>query len=136
MRQGTSSRKRSHLLRGGCKWLCGKGLTLPTVKQCQPLILTSHTNLPGLRCVGVRTSRSYSEGAVDAPKGAAEIRVSVAPLSLTAMIEVDDSELEEDDHEFLTRWAEALQVPLGVLVLRIVEATIDGEQYIKGRPRD
>jgi hypothetical protein len=52
------------------------------------------------------------------------------------MIEVDDSELKEDDHDFLIRWAEALQVPLGVLVLRIVEATIDGEQYIKGRPRD
>lgn len=52
------------------------------------------------------------------------------------MIEVDDSELSEGDREFLQRWAEALQVPLGVLVLRIVEAAIDGDQYIKGRPRD
>jgi len=52
------------------------------------------------------------------------------------MIEVDDSELEEDDREFLARWAEALKVPVGVLVLRIVEAAIDGNQYIKGRPRD
>ncbi len=49
---------------------------------------------------------------------------------LTAMIEIDDSELEEDDREFLKQWAEALRVPLGVLVLRIVEAAIDGDQYI------
>ena len=52
------------------------------------------------------------------------------------MIEVDDTELEEDDREFLKRWAEALKVPLGVLILRIVEAAIEGDQYIKGRPRD
>lgn len=52
------------------------------------------------------------------------------------MIEVDDSELSEDDREFLIRWAEALKVDLEVLVLRIVEAAIDGDQYIKGRPRD
>ena len=51
------------------------------------------------------------------------------------MIEVDDSELEENYREFLTRWAEALEVSLGVLVLRILEATIDGEQYFKKRPR-
>ena len=42
------------------------------------------------------------------------------------MIEVDDTELEEDDREFLKRWAEALKVPLGVLILRIVEAAIEG----------
>ena len=41
---------------------------------------------------------------------------------------------EEDYREFLTRWAEALDVPLEVLVLRIVEAAIDGDQFIKGRP--
>lgn len=52
------------------------------------------------------------------------------------MIEVDDSELEDDDREFLQRWADALEVPVGELVLRIVEAIIDGERYIKGRPRD
>jgi hypothetical protein len=52
------------------------------------------------------------------------------------MIEVDDSELPEDDREFLERWAEVLQVPPGVLVLRIVEAAIDGDQYIAMRPRD
>ena len=50
------------------------------------------------------------------------------------MIEVDDSQLEEDDREFLTRWAEALDVPLEVLVLRIVEAAIDGDRFIKCRP--
>jgi hypothetical protein len=52
------------------------------------------------------------------------------------MIEVDNLELDEDDREFLARWAEALQVPLGVLVLRIVEAALDGDQYVEMRPRD
>ncbi len=52
------------------------------------------------------------------------------------MIEVDDSELDEDDRDFLQRWAEALKVPVGLLIIRIVEAAIDGDQYIKGRPRD
>ena len=55
-------------------------------------------------------------------------------LFLTDMIEVDDSLLEDLYREFLTRWAEALQVPLAVLVLRIVEASIDDEQYTKGKP--
>jgi hypothetical protein len=52
------------------------------------------------------------------------------------MILLDDSELPEDDCEFLACWAEALQVPLGVLVLRIVEAAVDGDQYVEMRPRD
>jgi len=52
------------------------------------------------------------------------------------MLNVDDSELGEDDREFLKQWAETLQVPIGVLVLRIVEAAIDGDQYIEMRPRD
>ena len=52
------------------------------------------------------------------------------------MIEVDDSQLEDDYREFLQRWADALEVPVGELVLRIVEAAIDGDQYIAGRPRD
>ena len=52
------------------------------------------------------------------------------------MIEVDDSELDEDDRDFLERWAKSLNVCLGVLILRIVEAAIDGDQYIKMRPRD
>ena len=52
------------------------------------------------------------------------------------MIEVDDSELSEDDREFLIQWADALKVSLGELILRIVEAAIDGDQYIKKRPRD
>ena len=51
------------------------------------------------------------------------------------MIEVDDSEIPEDDRLFLQEWAEALGVPIGVLVLQILEAAIDGDQYIKKRPR-
>ena len=50
---------------------------------------------------------------------------------LTTMIGVD-----ENDREFWERWAKSLNVSLGVLILRIVEATIDGDQYIKMRPRD
>ena len=50
------------------------------------------------------------------------------------MIEVDDSEIPEDDRLWLQKWADALGVSLGVLVLRILEAAIDGEQYIKKRP--
>jgi hypothetical protein len=72
----------------------------------------------------------------DASKGAAEMWVFGSALNYLAMIAIDDSQLEEDYREFLTRWAEALQVPLGVLVLRIVEAAIDGDQYIAGRPHD
>ena len=49
------------------------------------------------------------------------------------MIEVDESELDEDDREFLERWANALELPIGVLVLRILEAAIDGDQYIAKR---
>jgi hypothetical protein len=50
------------------------------------------------------------------------------------MIEVDDSKLEDDDREFLEQWAEALGVPVAALILRIVEAAIDGDQYIANRP--
>ena len=40
------------------------------------------------------------------------------------MIEVDDSELEEDDREFLEPWANALDVTVAVLnIIRIVEAS-------------
>jgi hypothetical protein len=52
------------------------------------------------------------------------------------MIEVDDSELEADDREFLERWANALEVRVEVLVLRILEAAIEGDQFVKMRPRD
>jgi hypothetical protein len=50
------------------------------------------------------------------------------------MIEVDDSKLDDDDREFLQQWAKALRVSVAVLILRIVEAAIDGDQYIENRP--
>lgn len=50
------------------------------------------------------------------------------------MLEVDDSKLTKDDREFLQAWANALEVPIEVLVLRIVQAAIDGDQYIEMRP--
>jgi hypothetical protein len=91
---------------------------------------TSH-NLPG----SVRSGVVVVVKGGDAQKGAIETWVFGSAPFLTAMIEVDDSEIDEDDREFLTRWAEALDVSLSVLVLRILEAAIDGDQYIKKRPR-
>ena len=52
------------------------------------------------------------------------------------MIEIDDSALEEDEREFLQRWANALQVPVAVLIVHIVSATVEGDQYIQLRPED
>ena len=52
------------------------------------------------------------------------------------MIAVDDSELDDDDREHLERWATALGVPAAVLILRILRAAFDGDQYIEGRPED
>ena len=50
------------------------------------------------------------------------------------MIAVDDSELHDDDREFLEQWAKALGVTVAVLIMRIVQATIDGDQYLERRP--
>ena len=63
-------------------------------------------------------------------------RGEVAPRYFDLMLEIDDSELTEDEREFLKRWAKALQVTLAVLVLRILSAAVDGDQYIQGRPED
>lgn len=54
----------------------------------------------------------------------------------TAMIEVDDSELTAEDHEFLQEWAAALQVTVAVLAGRILAAAIEGDQYVEKRPMD
>lgn len=50
------------------------------------------------------------------------------------MIEVDDSELTPEEHEFLKVWAAALRVTVAVLAGRILSAAIDGDQYIEMRP--
>ena len=52
------------------------------------------------------------------------------------MIAVDLSALDDDDRDFLERWANALGVPVAVLIFRIVEAAIDGDQFIENRPED
>lgn len=49
-------------------------------------------------------------------------------LFVTAMIEVDESELTADDHEFLKRWSEALGVSVAVLIGQILSAAIEGDQ--------
>ena len=52
------------------------------------------------------------------------------------MIEVDDSELSDDERDFLQRWAAALQVPVPVLIVRILSACVDGDQYVEKRPEE
>ena len=52
------------------------------------------------------------------------------------MLAVDDSELTEDERVFLESWANALQVPVAVLVVRILSAAVDGDQYIEMRPEE
>lgn len=52
------------------------------------------------------------------------------------MLTVDDSKLTREQIEFLREWADALEVPIEVLILRIVQAAIDGDQYIEMRPED
>jgi hypothetical protein len=52
------------------------------------------------------------------------------------MIEVDDSELTKDEREFLECWAKALRVPVAVLIIRILSAAVEGDQYIEMRPED
>ena len=52
------------------------------------------------------------------------------------MIAVDDSELDEEDREFLERWAKALDVTVAVLIMRIVQATIEGDQCLASRPEN
>ena len=61
----------------------------------------------------------------------------MTPLVVSnVMIEVDDSEFTEDEWQFLQQWANALQVPVAVLIVRIVSAIVDGDQYIQQRPED
>ena len=50
------------------------------------------------------------------------------------MIAVDDSELDDDDREFLERWAKALGVTVAVLIFRIVEVAFDGDQFVANKP--
>jgi hypothetical protein len=50
------------------------------------------------------------------------------------MMEVDDSQFANDEQEFLTEWTLRLDVPLGVLITRIVQATIDADRYVSQRP--
>jgi hypothetical protein len=50
------------------------------------------------------------------------------------MIEIDDSALEEHEREFLQQWADALQVPVAVLIVRVLSAIVEGDQYIEKRP--
>ena len=51
------------------------------------------------------------------------------------MIEVDESKLEQDDREFLALGRGVKGIARGFNPA-ILEAAIDGDQYIKMRPRD
>lgn len=50
------------------------------------------------------------------------------------MLAVDESELTQEQIEFLQEWANALNVPVEVLLGRIVVAAIDGYLYIEKIP--
>ncbi len=45
------------------------------------------------------------------------------------MIQVDDSELTDEDREFLKEWADNLNESVAVLVGRILAAAIEGDQH-------
>ena len=50
------------------------------------------------------------------------------------MLAVDESELTKEQIKFLQEWANALSVPVEVLLGRIVVAAIDGYLYIEKVP--
>lgn len=52
------------------------------------------------------------------------------------MIEIDDLELDADDHDFLQRWADDLGVSVAVLLGRVLVAAIEGDHYVEKRPRE
>jgi hypothetical protein len=50
------------------------------------------------------------------------------------MLQVDDSEFTPDHLAFLQEWADNLDVPMNVLLARIVLATSEGDQYVEKVP--
>lgn len=50
-------------------------------------------------------------------------------------IVIDDSTLTEEHIAFVEQWATDLEVPVPVLLGRILEGAIDGDVYIEQRPR-
>lgn len=50
-------------------------------------------------------------------------------------IEIDDSTLSAEDKAFVEQWARDLEIPVPVLLGRILEGAIDGDDYIEQRPR-
>jgi hypothetical protein len=50
------------------------------------------------------------------------------------MIEVDDSELTPKYQAFINEWANALGVPVPVLLARIIVAAVDGQLYVEKIP--
>lgn len=56
------------------------------------------------------------------------------PVIFNLMLTVDESELTQEQIEFLQEWANALNVPVEVLLGRIVVAAIDGYLYIEKIP--
>ena len=58
----------------------------------------------------------------------------MTPLFANAMLQVDESKLTPEQKAFLREWAKRLDVTVGVLLARIVIATIDGHLYIEKIP--
>lgn len=50
-------------------------------------------------------------------------------------IVIDDSTLTAEEKAFVEQWASDLGIPVPVLLGRILEGAIDGDDYIEQRPR-
>lgn len=50
-------------------------------------------------------------------------------------IEIDDSTLTAEEKAFVEQWANDLEIPLPVLLGRILEGAIEGDEYVEQRPR-
>jgi len=51
------------------------------------------------------------------------------------MLTIDDSDFTPDHIEFRHEWADNLGISIDVLLVRIVLATSEGDQYLKDVPR-
>lgn len=68
----------------------------------------------------VRGVAFLGEGAGDAP--------------LFTMLEIDESDFTPDHYDFMQEWADALGIPVKVLLARIVLAACEGDQYVEEAP--
>jgi hypothetical protein len=51
-----------------------------------------------------------------------------------ASLTIEDSEIDDDDREFLNEWANRLGVTITELLKRILIAAVNGDHYIENMP--